>query len=204
MTKKSTPKKYSGALATRLEYHGRSEVFSDLIMEYCALPSAFHKGFEHLVGDALKGALFDYREQRSAKLPSLFQHYGISMKSPDCWRKLACSLAIAHVEGFKIEKPKGRKVVRPRFDFELWASVRLEQINGPHTITRACELIWKRNGKRGAPGDLRRRFTAANKNFGAHYDNLPASWLHRDLVTFRSRRKLRGIIKTKRMSENSF
>ena len=194
MSKQPTPKQYSGALSSRLKYRG-GEFPTDLINEYCALPPTISRHFKDEVEAEIDAACIDYTKERLAKLPALFAHYGISEKAPDRWFKLARSLAIAHVPGFQVENRKGRKLRQPRLHFDLWAKVKLMQIDGDHNVSQACALLWKRNGKKGTSADLRRRFTAANKVFGTLYKNLPLDIMKRDLLIYQSKLLKRAAVK---------
>lgn len=198
MTKQQVPKNYSGVLSIPLDYHGRGEFPTDLINEYIALPPTTSKLFKDRVDAEIDAACLDHTKEQFAKLPALFAHYGISTNEPNYWRKLALALANRHVRGFQIKKPKGAKVRRPLFDFDLWAKVRLLQVEKKYSATRACALIWKHTDRKGTPSDLRRRFTAANKVFGALYRDLPLDLQMRELLAYQSKmRKKAGLKKRK-------
>ncbi len=113
--------------------------------------------------------------QRLNKLPLLFKHYGIDPKGKDCWPKLAMALAVDHVDGFRIAKRKGRKPSPKGAEFELWAEVRLLQIEGRHSVSRACALLAehkRKEGKEVTGATLRRRFGAANKKYAKSFEDV--------------------------------
>jgi hypothetical protein len=47
------------------------------------------------------------RSERLAKLPVLFEHFGIDPKRRDAWQALACALAAKHVPGFQVRRATG-------------------------------------------------------------------------------------------------
>src|SRR5882757_2294876 len=50
------------------------------------------------------------RSERLAKLPILFEHFGIDPNSPGAWQALACALAARHVPGFQMRRATGAPV----------------------------------------------------------------------------------------------
>ncbi len=172
MTKKEAPKNFSGTLATPLKYRGDGDFSTGLMDLYFALPSPISNRFRHKVHEEIDAACFDYEKERRAKFPALFAHYGIKMNAQNSWYKLARSLAIAHVLGFQIKKRKTSKSHHPHSDFELWAKVRLIKIESDHKYSQACENLWKRTGKKGKAGTIRRRFYAAEKVFAPVFSTI--------------------------------
>ena len=161
MTKQSPPKKYTGALAKKLRGYGTEEFPVELINLYAATPSPVSDRLKEKVSEAIDAHCLGFTEERRAKLPALFSHFGIMANAPDSWRKLASSLAIKHVPGFQVENRKRPRLARAWFDFELWAEIKLIQLQGGHKIKPACEIYWKRSGRKGKASSTRRRFTAA-------------------------------------------
>src|SRR5205823_6527827 len=50
------------------------------------------------------------QSERFAKLPALFEHFGIDPKRPGAWEALACALAAKHVPGFQVRHATGAPV----------------------------------------------------------------------------------------------
>jgi hypothetical protein len=47
------------------------------------------------------------QSERVAKLPALFEHFGIDPKTRGAWQALACALAVKHVPGFQVRHATG-------------------------------------------------------------------------------------------------
>lgn len=111
-------------------------------------------------------------EKRVGKLTALFAHYGIDPKDPGATAKLAMSLAVAHVTGFQTAKKRGP--MPKGFDFDLWARVRLKQLEnkGHLSVANACTILAKKDGQ--SANTMRRRYTEANKCYGRLAADLPA------------------------------
>lgn len=156
-TARAPGRKYSGALSTPIKVLPTLE----------AAPSSesSQETFVQLFLDSI-----GIEDQRLAKFPALFDHYGVRKDADDRWYKLALCLAIDHVRGFQLEERRGRKPNSLGADLALWIHVRLIQIEENHSASRACEIVWARTGKKGAASALRRRFVAANRRFGKTFN----------------------------------
>jgi hypothetical protein len=96
---------------------------------------------------------------RFAKLPALFEHYGLDEKIAAHASMLVLFLAIDHVPGFWTASKRGAPQKRG-LDFDLYAEVRLIEIQRRLSARAACNAYAKRIGA-ASPETVRRRYTAA-------------------------------------------
>ena len=105
---------------------------------------------------------------RRAKLPLLFEHFGINDRSPTKWEKLAWRLALEHVPGFQVSESPPRKIGRPPKWTQADDIFLLDQIleirgKSGKSIRHAFGVFLKRNRDRYPnlrPDTLERRFYA--------------------------------------------
>lgn len=119
------------------------------------------------------------QNKRMAKMPALFEHYGLLKDAPNAWFCLAYMLASDHVKGFKEEIPAGRKRGESStrgIGIALWCDVRRIQLRRTvendrtgKTLPRitaedACEILSESAGayKGIKPRTLLREFNRAN------------------------------------------
>jgi hypothetical protein len=90
---------------------------------------------------ALTAAAASLEKVYGPRFLKLFSYHGINPKDPDAWMRLAVSLAVVHVPGFRIEHPAGAKL--------FWTDERLAQLfadvevlrKRKFKVARACQKL---------------------------------------------------------------
>lgn len=83
-----------------------------------------------------------------AKLPQLFEHFGVKADDPDAWRDLALALARKHVPGFMTARNPGRPVKIPvtsLYSLFMICRQKARQLPASVSVTdkRVCDALAK-------------------------------------------------------------
>jgi hypothetical protein len=124
-----------------------------------------------------------------AKMPALFEYYGINQNFLLAWNYLAYRLACDHVPGFREAIPKGRKREHKFgvFGWDLWVRVELKRIQSQEIQTRngnpsarmtaksACESLARTGAYKGiSSATLLRAYNRANRGARAVFTDAAA------------------------------